>query len=572
MSTAVESASGFDLFLSHASADKEWVRRLKAELENEGLRSFLDERELQPGGNWVLDLSEGLLQSRFLVLVLTRESIGRPWVTQEWTMFLAKHGPHGRVFPVLLESVELPTILGPVQSLDARDRDPARVARELARLIGRPGELPADLKELDEQIERLLQDVEEAATNQDFELAAALRDQADRLKKKRAVIGREWRERSRKVNDDSDMNNAVFNGAAFGGSQRPYAVTDNVDRFSNHPIVKSYRFLLDQLAADLSGLMTSQDLPGTATARKQRDLLEGQLHQLYRMLEEDPGFGLSAQDAIGKYCREVPWFEGRCVRREQLTGILQGLRVGRRVILVGPPGSGRKTLARALAREVFRESAQNSSMPVRLLALNHFALGEGEGYAQSLSELLAELGARESQWLALEDLHHCVDITRSSPEVVDAWRIGMADCLGRQLRFLAWTTPAGCDRLRSVWPGMVQNALIVPLSPLSEEDRGEVARERMEELTKTRQVSFAEGFLPMLLASRERWRNGPDFAEPGRTLDLLEQVTEHAHSGGAGEVLNIGGAKLSQDAPGMPRVERAIGLTQIEAFLGSSQR
>jgi tetratricopeptide (TPR) repeat protein len=141
MSTTGESASGFDLFLSHASADKAWVRRLKAELEQEGLRVFLDERELEPGDIWVDELGEGLRLSRSLVLVLTHESAGRPWVAKEWKVFLSKHGPERRIFPVILEPVELPTMLADVQALDAKDRDPARVARELARLIGRPNEL-----------------------------------------------------------------------------------------------------------------------------------------------------------------------------------------------------------------------------------------------------------------------------------------------------------------------------------------------------------------------------------------------------------------------------------------------
>ena len=54
---------------------------------------------------------------------------------------------------------------------------------------------PPDLKELDDQIERLNQDKEEAVANQDFERAAALRDQADKLKKKKETINREWREK-----------------------------------------------------------------------------------------------------------------------------------------------------------------------------------------------------------------------------------------------------------------------------------------------------------------------------------------------------------------------------------------
>src|SRR3984957_7183889 len=63
---------------------------------------------------------------------------------------------------------------------------------------------PPDLKELDDQIERLNQDKEEAVANQDFERAAALRDQADKLKKKKDTINREWRERSKEVDGTVD--------------------------------------------------------------------------------------------------------------------------------------------------------------------------------------------------------------------------------------------------------------------------------------------------------------------------------------------------------------------------------
>lgn len=63
---------------------------------------------------------------------------------------------------------------------------------------------PPDLKELDEQIERLNQDKEEAVANQDFERAAALRDQADKLKKRKETINREWRDRSKEVDGTVD--------------------------------------------------------------------------------------------------------------------------------------------------------------------------------------------------------------------------------------------------------------------------------------------------------------------------------------------------------------------------------
>src|SRR5690606_2181755 len=58
---------------------------------------------------------------------------------------------------------------------------------------------PPDLKEIDAEIERLNQDKEAAVAEQDFEKAASLRDQADKLKKRKESITREWREKSREI-------------------------------------------------------------------------------------------------------------------------------------------------------------------------------------------------------------------------------------------------------------------------------------------------------------------------------------------------------------------------------------
>ena len=49
---------------------------------------------------------------------------------------------------------------------------------------------PPNLKEIDEEVEALNREKEEAVANQDFEKAARLRDQADKLKKKKHDITR----------------------------------------------------------------------------------------------------------------------------------------------------------------------------------------------------------------------------------------------------------------------------------------------------------------------------------------------------------------------------------------------
>jgi len=137
----------YDVFLSHASPDKPWVRTLEKELSELGLRVFLDEKDIQPADNFVLRISDALRESRYLALVLSENSVSRPWVIQEWTSYMACHGPLGRTIPLLLDEVEAPTILAATQGIDCRTRDVTQVALALANLVGRPQEIEkADLR------------------------------------------------------------------------------------------------------------------------------------------------------------------------------------------------------------------------------------------------------------------------------------------------------------------------------------------------------------------------------------------------------------------------------------------
>ena len=64
---------------------------------------------------------------------------------------------------------------------------------------------PPDLKEIDDEVEQLNKDKEEAVANQDFEKAASLRDQADKLRKKKDELTRpKWREKSRETDGTVD--------------------------------------------------------------------------------------------------------------------------------------------------------------------------------------------------------------------------------------------------------------------------------------------------------------------------------------------------------------------------------
>src|SRR5437762_487011 len=80
----------------------------------------------------------------------------------------------------------------PDKAIDVIDEAGARV-----RLKGMTR--PPDLKELDEQIEKLNQEKEAAVMEQDFEKAAHLRDQAEKLRKKKEQITKDWREKAKET-------------------------------------------------------------------------------------------------------------------------------------------------------------------------------------------------------------------------------------------------------------------------------------------------------------------------------------------------------------------------------------
>src|SRR5260370_5074738 len=71
---------------------------------------------------------------------------------------------------------------------------------------------PPDLKEIDTQIEQLNQEKEAAVAEPDFAKAAHLRDQADKLKKKKETVTREWRDKAKEVDgvvDEEVINEVV---------------------------------------------------------------------------------------------------------------------------------------------------------------------------------------------------------------------------------------------------------------------------------------------------------------------------------------------------------------------------
>jgi len=76
-------ASEFDVFLSHASADKAAVRELAERLEGDGLSVWLDAWVIQHGDNIALAIEKGLESPRTWVLVMSQATLASEWITLE---------------------------------------------------------------------------------------------------------------------------------------------------------------------------------------------------------------------------------------------------------------------------------------------------------------------------------------------------------------------------------------------------------------------------------------------------------------------------------------------------------
>jgi hypothetical protein len=129
-------ADAFDVFISYAHADTDWVRVLAENLRQQGLQVFFDEWEIGPGDVLVHRLDKGILNSRNGVLVVSPDSLSRPWVAQEYAAMITHAvAAKQRLIPVLLKDAELPPLLASRVYVDFRQVDGPLYDQRLKELV-----------------------------------------------------------------------------------------------------------------------------------------------------------------------------------------------------------------------------------------------------------------------------------------------------------------------------------------------------------------------------------------------------------------------------------------------------
>lgn len=123
----------WDVFLSYSSGSQPWVRQFTAALSELGVTTWFDAHEIVAGERWQEQIERALRQSRVLIMVLTPDSIQRPWTFFEFGVAWADRK---RIVPVLaddLEPSEVPAVFRRFQFV--REKSPEAAAKRVAEAV-----------------------------------------------------------------------------------------------------------------------------------------------------------------------------------------------------------------------------------------------------------------------------------------------------------------------------------------------------------------------------------------------------------------------------------------------------
>ena len=280
----------------------------------------------------------------------------------------------------------------PDKAIDVIDEAGARVhLKSMTR--------PPDLKEIDGEVERLNKEKEEAVANQDFEKAASLRDQADKLKKKKTTITREWREKSEKT----------------GGVVDEEVIAEVISKMTGIPLTR----------------MTTED-----SLRLMQ--MEDELHQRV----------VSQHEAIHSISKAV---------RRSRSGLKDPKRPTGCFVFAGPTGVGKTLLAKALAEFMFGDDDALIQIDMSEYMEKHNVsrlIGAPPGYVgyEEGGQLTEKIRRRPYAVVLLDEIEKAhPDVFNMILQVMEEGRL--TDSFGRSVDFrntiLIMTTNAGAEAIKN---------------------------------------------------------------------------------------------------------------------------
>lgn len=118
--------NGFQVFLAHASENKNDVRQLKNSLSSEGITTWFDEDDLPGGVKWREEIPEAIKTSAIFIACISKEAVGKTGYIQKelrHALITYSERPPGEIYliPLKLDDCDIPALQIPELGIDLRD-------------------------------------------------------------------------------------------------------------------------------------------------------------------------------------------------------------------------------------------------------------------------------------------------------------------------------------------------------------------------------------------------------------------------------------------------------------------
>jgi hypothetical protein len=127
-----------EVFLSHSTRDKRFLKRLAAVLRNHGLSVWFSEHGIRAAAQWHDEIGAALARCDWMIVILSPAAIASRWVKREVTHAIEEPRFDGRIIPVRISACEakgLSWVLPQIQTIDFIGRFD-KACRELLDIWG----------------------------------------------------------------------------------------------------------------------------------------------------------------------------------------------------------------------------------------------------------------------------------------------------------------------------------------------------------------------------------------------------------------------------------------------------